>query len=158
MTETESVHLPPDALSRVPATLAALVEGDQFLSALELGYLAASADGLDGAERDVLAGVLERATGAKIDHAAFEAHFADLDATVAALGRRERLARTAADFETEESRRDAVRVAALIAMADGALHAPELSVLHEVATHFEWPPDLVRSLVAGVVDQLRGDR
>ncbi|HEY5936177.1 MAG TPA: hypothetical protein VIU61_16115, partial [Kofleriaceae bacterium] len=80
--------------------------------------------------------------------------FADLDATVASLGRRERLARSAADFETEEARADAVRLAALIAMADGALHAPELLVLTELAAHFEWPPDRVRLLVDGVVAQL----
>ena len=156
MTETESVRLPPEALPRVAQTIAALVTEDRerFLSALELGYLAASADGLDARERDVLASVLERASGNTIDHAAFEAHFADLDATVASLGRRERLARSAADFDTEEARQDAVRLAALIAMADGALHPSELSVLTELAAHFEWPPDRVRSLVDGVVAQL----
>lgn len=160
MTEIQSVRLPPEALPRVASTIAALVHGDRdrFLSALELGYLAASADGLDARERDVLASVLERATGSTIDHGAFEAHFADLDATVAALGRRERLARSAADFDSEEARQDAVRLAALIAMADGALHPPELAVLTELAAHFEWPTDRVRELVAGVVAQLGGER
>ena len=161
MTETESVRLPPDLLPRVSTTIAALATRDEdrarFLSALELGYLAASADGLDASERDLLATTLERATGATIDQAAFAAHFADLDAGVESLGRRERLARTAADFDTEESRADAIRIAALIAMADGTLHGPELGVLVEAAVHFEWPPDRVRSLIDGVVASLRGE-
>jgi len=152
MTETESVRLPPDLLPRVSTTIAALATRDEdrarFLSALELGYLAASADGLDASERDLLA---------TIDQAAFAAHFADLDAGVESLGRRERLARTAADFDTEESRADAIRIAALIAMADGTLHGPELGVLVEAAVHFEWPPDRVRSLIDGVVASLRGE-
>jgi len=153
------VQLPPGALSRLPATIAELVptHSDRFLAALELGYLTASADGLDGSERDALAGVLERATQSKIDHATFEAHFFDLDAAVAALGRRERLARTAADFGTDDARADAIRFAALVAMADGTLHGDELAVLAEAATHFGWPAERVSALVQEAAARVRGD-
>src|SRR5215510_11761339 len=134
------VELPAEAIPKVPVAIAALIPTDpaKFLGVIELGYLAASGDGLDRSERDVLADVLERATGRTIDHAAFEAHFADLDAAVAMLGRRERLARTAAEFDNDDTRADAIRFAALVAMADGRLQAQELEVLNEAGGHFAW--------------------
>lgn len=158
------VQLTPEARARVSAAIAALVptDPDRFLAALELGYLAASADGLDPAERAELAAVLERATGSAFDHDAFAAHFADLDAAATTLGRRERLARTAADFASEPERADAIRFAALVAMAEGALHAPELAVLAEAGAYFAWSPEQVRGLVddaaARVELVVRGDR
>jgi hypothetical protein len=160
MSASPIVELPPDAVGRVATAIAALVpaDADQFLAALELGYLAASADGLDPAERDVLAGVLERATGAKFDADDFAAHFADLDAAVAMLGRRERLARTAADFTTDGSRADAIRFAALIAMAEGRLDASELAVLAEAGAHFAWTADQIRGLVDDAAARVRGGR
>jgi hypothetical protein len=143
------VQLPADAVARLSSAIAALVPADEprFLAALELGYLAASADGLDEAERAALATTLERVTGTRHDQAAFTAHFADLDAAVATLGRRERLARTAAEFDTDEARADAIRFAALVSMCDGTLHAPELEVLAEAAGHFQWSAEKVRALV-----------
>ena len=145
------VELPAAALPRLSTALATLIPtgGDRVMlaSLLELGYLAASADGLDDAERDALARILEAATGKAIDGPTFVAHFADLDAAVEMLGRRERLARTAADFSDDVTRADAIRFAALVAMADGKLHEHELGVLAEVATHFEWTADRVRSIV-----------
>lgn len=143
------VELAPSARAGVASAISALVPIDAraFIAALELGYLAASADGLDAAERTLLASVLEQATKASIDQAAFTAHFADLDDTVATLGRRERLARTAADFESDAARSDAIQFAALIAMADGTLGEPELAVLTELGSCFAWPADRVRQLV-----------
>jgi hypothetical protein len=143
------VALPQAALVRVPSAIAALVpEGtDRFLAALELGYLAASADGLDGRERGALSAVLERATQSKIERDEFDAHFHDLDQAIASLGRNHRLARTAADFDTDEVRADAIRFAALVAMAEGALHEAELAVLVEAGAHFGWSADRVRQLV-----------
>ncbi|NVB83418.1 MAG: hypothetical protein HOV81_33910 [Kofleriaceae bacterium] len=157
---TVIVQLPADALSRLPAAIAALVpsEAGPFMAALELGYLAASADGLDSAERDTIATTLERVTGIGYDHSAFAAHFHDLDASVAMLGRRERLARTAAEFESEAQRADVVRFAALVAMADGTLHAAELAVLDELGTHYKWSSDRVRDLVTEAAARVRGAR
>ncbi len=157
---TVIVQLPADALSRLPTAIAALVpaEGERFMAALELGYLAASADGLDAAERDTIAAALERVTGIGYDHTAFAAHFHDLDASVAVLGRRERLARTAAEFESDDQRADAIRFAALVAMADGALHAPELAVLDELGSHYKWSADRVRDLVTEAAARVRGAR
>lgn len=157
---TVFVQLPADALSRLPTAIAALVptERDPFLAALELGYLAASADGLDAAERESLAAVLEQATGIGYDHAAFAAHFHDLDSSVAMLGRRERLARTAAEYESDAQRADAIRFAALVAMSDGSLHAAELAVLEELGSHFKWSTDRVRDLVTEAAARVRGAR
>lgn len=154
------VQLPGDALSRLPAAIAGLVPKDEsrFVAALELGYLCASADGLDVKERESIAATLERVTGIGFDHDAFAAHFADLDDAVAALGRRERLARTAAEFETDDARADAIRFAALVAMSDGALHEPELTVLVEAGSHFKWEGDKVRSLVTEAAARVGGDR
>jgi uncharacterized protein YciW len=143
------VRLPAGVLPRLPDVLATVTpkDGTRFMAALELGYLAASADGLDDAERVTIAATLERVTGVGYDHAAFTAHFADLDDAVASLGRRERLARTAAELETDEARAQAIQFAALVAMADGTLHENELGVLAEAGTHFQWSADKIRGLV-----------
>src|SRR5512139_2949913 len=105
---TAIVQLPAEALERLPSAIASLVptETERLLAALELGYLTASADGLDETERASIATTLERLTGIGFDQQVFADHFADLDAAVTMLGRHERLARTAAEFETEGSRAD----------------------------------------------------
>jgi tellurite resistance protein len=154
------VQLPGEAVARVAGAIAGLIPTDpnRFLAVLELGYLAASADGLDSSERDALATTLERVTGIGYDHDTFAAHFADLDAAVATLGRRERLARTAAEFETDDTRADAIRFAALVAMCDGTLNAPELEVLNEAGSHFHWTADAIHDLVIDVAARMRGER
>jgi tellurite resistance protein len=153
-------QLSSEALPRLSGVLATLVpsETERFLAALELGYLAASADGLDDAERDSIATTLESATGIRFDHDAFADHFADLDEAIAALGRHERLARTAAELETDDARADAIRFAALIAMADGTLREPELTVLIECGGHFQWDAERVRGLVGDAAARVRGAR
>jgi tellurite resistance protein len=152
------VQLPADALTRLPSVIATLVPKDEnrFMAALELGYLAASADGLDDRERDTIAKTLEKVTGIGFDHDSFTEHFADLDGAVETLGRRERLARTAAEFETDDTRADAIRFAALVAMADGTLHDAELVVLCEAGSHFKWGDDKIRSIVTDAAARVRG--
>jgi tellurite resistance protein len=155
---TVIVQLPSEALPRLPSAMAALVPADSehFMAALELGYLAASADGLEDEERDSIATTLQQVTGIGFDHDTFEAHFSDLDAAVLALGRRERLARTAAEFDNDDARANVIRFAALVAMADGVLNAPELVVLEEVGQHFKWTPDRIRGLVTEAAARVRG--
>ncbi|HUS32194.1 MAG TPA: TerB family tellurite resistance protein [Kofleriaceae bacterium] len=155
---TVIVQLPSEALARLPSAIAALVPAntDHFMAALEMGYLAASADGLDETERDAIATTLEKVTGIGFDHDAFEAHFSDLDAAVLALGRRERLARTSAEFDNDDTRANVIRFAALVAMADGVLNAPELVVLEEVGSHFKWTPDRIRGLVTDAAARVQG--
>ena len=152
------VQLPAEAVARLAAAIATLVPQDanRFMAALELGYLAASADGLDAKEREALATTLEHVTGIGFDHDTFAAHFSDLDAAVAALGRRERLARTAAEFDNDEARADAIRFAALVAMCDGTLNAPELEVLNEAGTHFSYSADKIHGLVTDAAARVRG--
>jgi tellurite resistance protein len=154
------VQLPTEALTRLPSALASLVptDSDHFMAALELGYLAASADGLEDTERDSIANTLEKVTGIGFDHDTFEAHFSDLDAAVLNLGRRERLARTAAEFENDDVRADVIRFAALVAMADGVLNAPELTVLEELGSHFKWNAERIRGLVTEAAARVGGGR
>ena len=154
------VQLPPEALQRLPAAIAALVpkESDRFLAVLELGYLAASADGLDARERDQIATTLEKVTGIGFDHDSFAEHFAELDIACEMLGRRERLARTAADFTDDAARRDAICFAALVSMADGTLHEAELAVLCEAGSYFQWDRDKVKSLVTDAAARAGGAR
>jgi len=154
------VKLPAEAVGRLAAAIATLVPQDanRFMAALELGYLAASADGLDHKERAALATTLEHVTGIGFDHETFAEHFADLDAAVAALGRRERLARTAAEFDNEDARADAIRFAALVAMCDGTLNAQELEVLNEAATYFQWSAEQVHGLVTEAAARVGGAR
>jgi hypothetical protein len=119
--------------------------GIEFQRLLEVGYLVASADGLDDAERDAIAALLETATGAAVDRATLSTHFKDLDGAAAMLGRRERLARVAADLEATQV--ESLAFAALIAMADGQLVADELAVLVELGGCFEMSADEVRAVV-----------
>jgi tellurite resistance protein len=157
---TVIVQLPREALPRLPSAIAALVPSDSehFMAALELGYLAASADGLDETERDSIATTLEKITGIGFDHDTFAAHFSDLDAAVSTLGRRERLARTAAEFDNDDARANAIRFAALVAMSDGVLHTTELVVLEEVGTFFKFDPDRIRGLVTDAAARVGGGR
>ncbi len=127
-----------------------LATARRFQTVLELGYLVASADGFDARERASLARLLASITGAALDEAVLELHFQDLDEGVAALGRRERLARVTAELEDEADRIEAIELATLIAMADGKLGAPELDVLLEAGSHMELPPNRVRALVDDV--------
>ena len=152
------VELSAAALAKVPEALAALLplKANHRQSAFELAYLAASADGLDRAEQKALAEVLERATGGKVDNQAFADHFSDLEEGVLMLGRRERLARTAAEFETDDVRENAIRFAALVAMAEGKLDEKEIAVLAEAATHFEWTAERARELALEAADRVRG--
>lgn len=158
MSDTVIVQLPAEALPRLPSAIAALVPSDSehFMAALELGYLAASADGLDEAERNTIAMTLEAVTGIGFDHDAFSAHFSDLDMAVSMLGRRERLARTAAEFDDDNTRANAIQFAALVAMSDGQLAAKELTVLEECGSHFHWNADKIRGLVTDAASSVRG--
>jgi hypothetical protein len=148
---------PLPSTARLAADAAAAVAGDpdgsrRFQALVELGYLAASADGLDPAERDALATLIERLSGSAVDHATLERHLADLDAAAAMLGRHERLARVAADLGEGDRRDEALGFAALIAMADGVLHRDELVVLDELGGCFGLAPSEVRVIVDRVAD------
>lgn len=118
-----------------------------FQTVLELGYLVASADGFADEERTSLARLLESITGAAVDHAVLQLHFWDLDEAVESLGRRERLARAAADLEGEAAAIEAITLASLIALADGRMSAAELDVLVELGSHLSLSAERVRTLV-----------
>ena len=122
----------------------------RFQALLELGYLAASADGLDAAERSALAALLESVTGQAVDARTLDTHFRDLDAAASMLGRRARLARVAADLGDHTARSEAIAFAALVAMADGRLASPEMAVLVDLGASFSQSADQVRRLVDGV--------
>jgi tellurite resistance protein len=126
----------------------------RFQTLLEIGYLVASADGFASEERASLARLLESVTGEAINHAALELHFRDLDDAVASLGRRERLARVAADLDDEAAGEEAIGLAALIAMADGALGRAELDALVELGEHIGMSAQRVRGVVDQAVERL----
>lgn len=126
-----------------------------FVSILELAYLVASADGLADEERHTLAGLLERLTGEAVDHDALELHFKDLDEAVEMLGRRERLRRAAEDFGEPARQSEALGFAAVVALADGKLAAPEAAALSELGGHFGLTEDGVAKVVGGVVDRVK---
>lgn len=153
----EMAPLPSAARLAADAAAAVAEAGDaegarRFQALVELGYLAASADGLDPAERDALATLIERLTGDAVDHATLERHLADLDAAAAMLGRHERLARVAADLGEGDRRDEALGFAALVAMADGQLHGAELAVLDELGGCFGLAASEVRTIVDRVAD------
>ena len=148
--EARAARLRAGAQQSAAETPSDLDTARRFQTVLELGYLVASADGFDDRERSSLARLLESITGAALDHDVLELHFRDLDEGVAALGRRERLARVAAELEVEHDRIEALELATLIALADGKLGAPELDVLVEAGGHMDIAPTKVRALVDGV--------
>jgi tellurite resistance protein len=137
------------------ATVAELVEGAdaarRFQTMLELAYLVASADGFVETERASLAALLERITGAAVDHATLELHFRDLDDAVTALGRHERLARAAAELEGDAEAEEAIGLVALVALADGHISTPEFGALAELGRHVGLTIDRVRGLVESAV-------
>jgi hypothetical protein len=128
---------------------------EYFASLLELGYLVASADGLADEERDMLSQLVEHATASVVDHQALRLHFADLDATVAALGRSERLLRAASTFTTPAAREEALSFAALVAMADGRLEPDEMAVLERLGAEFSLGAGEVRAIVEHVAECIR---
>lgn len=128
---------------------------EYFASLLELGYLVASADGLAEQERDTLAQLVEHATAHAVDRHALMLHFHDLDATVAALGRSERLLRAAASFTGPVAREEALTFAALVAMADGSLEPEELAVLVRLGEQLSLSEREVRAVVDHVAEQIQ---
>jgi tellurite resistance protein len=126
-----------------------------FQSILELGYLVASSDGFVDAERHALAQLLEVMTGAAVSSEILELHFRDLEDACKTLGRRERLRRAAADFEGTTGRREALGFAALVAIADGRLAAPELSALRELARDLDLTDKECHEVVDEVVEDVR---
>jgi tellurite resistance protein len=125
-----------------------------FQALLELGYLVASADGLAEKERDTLAQLVEHVTGAAVGRETLQLHFHDLDASSEALGRSERLGRAASEFETVEAQQEAISFSALVAIADGELTEPEMSVLIKLGEHFSLSEQEVRALVNQVADKI----
>lgn len=125
-----------------------------FHTLLELGYLVASADGFAATERAALAQLIETATDAALDRTVLLAHFDDLDSGTDILGRRERLARAAANLDDTHARRDALSFAALVAIADGRMAHAELECLVEIGGHFELARAEVEAVVDAVVAQL----
>lgn len=155
-TLTRSGHHLPSTASLREGAAAVHGEGDDpkaryFQSMLELGYLVASADGFAEAERNALSTLLEQITGAAVNHDELELHFRDLDDACDVLGRHERLRRAAADFEDSIGRDEALGFAALVAVADGQLAAPEMSALSELGRCFEIRETEVEAIVDGVV-------
>lgn len=129
----------------------------RFLTLLELGYLVASADGFADAERTTLARLLERVTGERVDCRALELHFRDLDDAVESFGRRERLARAAADLDGTAACEEAISLAALIAMADGRLAVAEHQTLVELGEFLGVSPTRVRALVDGMAQRVEAE-
>jgi tellurite resistance protein len=129
----------------------------RFLTLLELGYLVASADGFADAERTTLARLLERVTGERVDHRALELHFRDLDEAVESFGRRERLARAAADLDGVAACEEAIALTALIAMADGRIAAAEHETLVDLGDHLGISRERVRALIDGMARRVEAE-
>jgi tellurite resistance protein len=128
-----------------------------FQSLLELGYLVASADGLDEREREMLALLVERITESRVDREKLLLHFTDLDQTSDWLGRSERLIRVAANLDHLVAREEALSFAALVAMADGELTEAEIRVLMELGKHFSFSERAVRESVDRVAASIRSE-
>jgi tellurite resistance protein len=127
----------------------------RFQTILELGYLVASADGFAEQERSSLAHLLENITASAVDHQALELHFRDLDQAVEQLGRRERLARVAAELSGPQEAQQTIGAVATIALADGTLSAPEYTVLIELGEHLGLNPDDLGKIVDSAAERIK---
>ncbi|HVV87779.1 MAG TPA: hypothetical protein VHE35_32290 [Kofleriaceae bacterium] len=125
-----------------------------FQSLVEMAYLVASADGFSPEERASLAKLIELATGRAVDHELLEVHLAELEVQAHVLGRHERVARAAAEVRDQPSVDDALAFAALVAMADGTMAAPERDALIELAGHLDIEPVQVEALLTVLVEDV----
>jgi tellurite resistance protein len=145
-----------DALTRTAPGLArdAAQATSHFQALLEAGYLVASADGFADTERHALAALLEAASGKAVDRESFELHFRDLDDAVQMLGRRERLRRTAEEFEAPAARDEAIGFALLVAVGDGKLAPPEAAAWLELGSILGYAEDALERRAQEILDQL----
>lgn len=131
------------------------VTARRFQSMLEIGYLVASADGFAEDERHALAALLSHVTGATIGVDALDLHFRDLEEGCEMLGRRERLRRASEEFDDGISRWEAVRFAALVALADGKLAEEELGTLSALGSDFGLSEDQIADAVGSMLSRVR---
>ncbi len=150
-----AARLRAGAAESVKDEVADAAAAEYFQTLLELGYLAASADGLAAEEREALALLVEHATDAVVDREVLRLHFSDLDASTEMLGRRERLARMAANLETEPARQEAMGFATLVAIADGTLEKTEMEVLLELGRHFSMSAEQVQAVIDSVAANIK---
>jgi tellurite resistance protein len=118
-----------------------------FQSLVELGWLVASADGFDPAERTAMATLLATCTGKAVDEKLLDQHLGELAEQVDIMGRSQRLARAAAELADQSAGDDALAFAALVAMADGRLEQIELDTLIAIGSYLSIDTARVRTLV-----------
>ena len=128
-----------------------------FQSLVELGWLVASADGFDPAERASMAALLATVTGKAVDEQLLEQHLAELAHQVDIMGRSQRLARAAAELHDQSSGDDALAFAALVAMADGRLEQIELDTLIALGSYMSIDTAQVRALVAALAKDVEAN-
>ena len=128
-----------------------------FQSLVELGWLVASADGFDPAERAAMASLLATVTGKAVDEKLLEQHLGELAEQVDIMGRSQRLARAAAELADQSSGDDALAFAALVAMADGRLEPIELDALIAIGSYLSIGGEQVRSLVAALAKDVEAN-
>jgi hypothetical protein len=84
-------------------------------------------------------------------------HFRDLDEAVESFGRRERLARAAADLDGVAACEEAIALTALIAMADGRIAAAEHETLVDLGDHLGISRERVRALIDGMARRVEAE-
>lgn len=127
----------------------------RYLALLDIAYLVAEADGLDGDERNGILRLFEQLTDGVLDRDALEHHFGELDDTLKASNRSERLGAAAGDLR-DDDRTNAITFAAAIAMSDGWLGDAELGVLYELGGMLSIPADKAREQVEQVIQRVEG--
>ncbi len=130
-----------------------------FQALVELGWLVASADGFDPAERRSMATLLAAVTGEAVDHALLEQHLAELAEQVEIMGRSQRLARAAAELGDLvaaglAASDDAVTFATLVCLADGRLEAAEHAALVELGGWLALDAAAVRARIAALATEV----
>lgn len=125
----------------------------RFLALLDVAYLVASVDGLEGDEREGILRLFEQLTDAVLDRVELEHHFHALDDARGTASRAEQLAAAAGDLR-EEDRPNAFAFAAAVAMTDGWLGEAELGALYQLGACLAIPADKAREQVEQLIQRV----
>ncbi|MEM6994223.1 MAG: hypothetical protein AAF721_27155 [Myxococcota bacterium] len=148
-----------DALQRMPTPWhragGGSSTGSRCVNLLQVCYAVASVDGFARVERMALSHLLKVVTGSPVKQAAMEQHFSALDDRIERRGRAGVLAMLATSVDNLDGRDETIVIAAMVAMADGALSQAEMDELSELAYQMRIPVEQADALVAEAAHRIR---
>lgn len=126
-----------------------------FEAIVEAAFLVANADGeFDQTEREVFASVVVEASQRRVQQRQVNAIVLDLSTQLAEDGMALRLKRLGSAIVRSSDRREALRIAALLAQASAGVSAVERQVLGQLASVWELPASAVDDAIGDAASAL----